>query len=92
VNGTLSQEQQERDMREYWFEGAIGRAYVLGSEMFGAIELGLGRKAVFQAIEDPRKLLQLYNRAIDAKPAHWGAACGHPMERSRSALAIGARR
>jgi hypothetical protein len=89
VNGTLSQEDQERDMREYWFEGAIGRAYVLGSEMFGAIELGLGRKAVFQAIQDPRQLLRLYNAAIDAKPELLKHCVRAPDRAVAHALAIG---
>jgi len=92
VSGTLTQQQHEQEMRDYWFEGAIGRAYVLGSEMFGAIELGLGRKAVFQAIEDPRRLLQLYNRAIDAKPGTLGRCVRAPDGAVAQSLAIGARR
>jgi len=92
IQGRLSQEELEKEMRDYWFEGAIGRAYVLGSEMFGAIELGLGRKAVFQAIEDPRKLLQLYNRAIDAKPELLHRCVRAPDRAVSQSLSIGGQR
>ena len=89
VHDSLSQDQLETEMRDYWFEGSIGRAYVLGSEMFGAIELGLGRKAVFQAIEDPRRLFQLYNRAIDANPKQLARCVRVPDGAVTQSLAIG---
>jgi hypothetical protein len=89
VNGAQTEEQLQDDMRDYWFHGAIGAGYVLGAEMVGAIELGLGRKAVFQAIEDPRKLFQLYNRAIDAKPDVLGRCVRMPDRAVAQALAIG---
>jgi hypothetical protein len=90
VHGTLSQEQLEAEMRDYWFEGSIGRAYVFGSEMFGAIELALGRRAVFAAIEDPRKLFQLYDRAIDRKPEMLARCIRVPERTVEQSLAIGA--
>lgn len=92
VSGALGQDQLQAEMRDYWFEGAIGRAYVLGSEMFGAIDLGLGRKAVFAAIQDPRKLFQLYDRALDRRPDLLGRCVRVPEQAVAQALAIGAAR
>jgi hypothetical protein len=89
VRDSLSQQQLETEMREYWFEGVIGRAYVFGSELFGAIELGLGRAAVFEAIEDPRKLFQLYNRALDADPGRLNRCVPMPDLSVKQALEIG---
>lgn len=65
---SLSQDQLDAELREYWFEGAIGRGYVFGSEMLGAIHFAFGRDSVFAAIEDPRRMFPLYNRALDARP------------------------
>ncbi len=92
VRGALSQDQLEADMRDYWLEGAIGRAYVLGSEMFGAIYLGLGRKAVFAAIEDPRRLFQLYDQALDKRSDLLGRCVRMPERAVEQALAIGKER
>ena len=89
VGDSLSQDQLETEMRDYWFEGAIGRAYVFGSEVFGAIELGLGRTAVFEAIEDPRQLFQLYNRAIEANPKQLARCVPMPERAVAQSLAIG---
>jgi hypothetical protein len=41
--------------------GAIGRAYVLGSEMFGAIYVAFGKEKVFKTMKNPRRLFSLYN-------------------------------
>jgi len=89
VHGALTQPELEAEMRGYWFEGAIGRAYVFGSEIFGAIELGLGRKAVYEAIEDPRRLFELYDRALDRRPDRLGRCVRMPESTVREALAIG---
>jgi hypothetical protein len=92
VHDSLGQEQLEAEMRDYWFEGAIGRAYVFGSEMLGAIELGLGRKAVFEAIEDPRRMFQLYNQAIEADPKQLARCVRVPDRAVRQSLGIGSKR
>src|SRR5262249_55891327 len=89
TKGALSQEELDREMREYWFNGAIGRAYVFGSEMFGAIYHGFGKDSVFAAIEDPRKMFQLYNRALDRKPALLKACVRMPKTSVTQALAVG---
>jgi len=86
---SLSQGQLEAEMRDYWFEGAIGRAYVFGSEMLGAIHLALGRDSVFAAIQDPRRMFQLYNRSLDAKPQALGRAVRMPDRAVDQALSIG---
>jgi hypothetical protein len=89
VHGTLTQDELDRDMREYWFDGAIGRAYVLGSELFGAIALGLGKDSVLVAIEDPRRLFQLYDQALDRKPTLFPNCVRMPEGTVAQALAIG---
>lgn len=53
-----------QDLRDYWMTGAVGRNYFLGSEFFGAIYFGMGKKGCFQAMEDPRRMFELYNQAI----------------------------
>jgi hypothetical protein len=92
AHDSLSQGQLEADMRDYWFEGAIGRAYVFGSEMLGAIELGLGRKAVFEAIEDPRRMFELYDRAIATHSKELARCVPVPDSTVRQSLDIGADR
>ena len=92
MRDSLSQEQLNAEMRDYWFEGDIGRAYVFGSEMLGAIQLGLGKPAVFKAIQDPRRMFQLYDRALDAKPELLGRCVRMPERSVEQALAIGSRR
>ena len=46
----------------------MGPAYFAGAELFGAIYFAFGKQGVFAAMEDPRKLFDLYNRAIDKEP------------------------
>jgi hypothetical protein len=92
VRDSLSQEQLDAEMREYWFEGMIGRAYVFGSEMLGAIHFAFGRDSVFAAVEDPRRMFQLYNRALDARPDTLRRCVRMPDRTVSQALAIGRRR
>jgi hypothetical protein len=85
--GELSEEGLSVELREYWLNGKIGRAYVLGAEMFGAIYYALGTEAVFAAMKDPRRLFALYNAALDAKP---GLRCPRvPEDAVERALSIG---
>jgi hypothetical protein len=87
--GDLSEEEWNTDMREYWLNGTVGRAYVIGSEMFGAIYVAFGKEKVFEAMRDPRKLFSLYNAALDAKPAVLSGCVRVPERAAKQALAIG---
>jgi hypothetical protein len=87
--GDLTEEQLNADMREYWLNGTVGRAYVIGSEMFGAIYVAFGKEKVFEAMRDPRRLFSLYNAALDAKPAVLGSCVRVPERAANQALAIG---
>lgn len=87
--GQLSEEALGTDMRDYWLNGKVGRAYVIGAEMFGAIYVAFGKEKVFEAMKDPRRLFSLYNAALDAKPAVLGA-CVRVTDRAvKQALSIG---
>ena len=89
VRGDLTQEQLDQDLRDYWFEGVIGRGYVFGSEMLGAIFHGLGKRAVFEAIEDPRRMFALYDRALDRRRDLLGRCVRMPKKSIEQSLAIG---
>ena len=90
LSGELTEEAFNADLRDYWLSGTIGRAYVLGAEMFGAIYFAFGKERVFIAMKDPRRLFALYNEALDAKPA-LGRCVRVPEQTVKQALAIGAR-
>lgn len=87
--GDLTEEQLNTEMREYWLNGVVGRAYVIGAEMFGAIYVAFGKEKVFEAMKDPRRLFSLYNAALDAKPAVLGGCVRVPEGAAKQALAIG---
>jgi hypothetical protein len=89
LSGELSEEALNADLREYWLSGAIGRAYVIGSEMFGAIHVAFGKEKVFEAMKDPRRLFSLYNAALDVKPAVLAGCVRVPERAAKQALAIG---
>ena len=91
LSGDLTEEAFHADLRDYWLSGAIGRAYVLGAEMFGAIHLAFGREKVFEAMKDPRRLFALYNEALDAKPRALARCLRVPERAVTQALAIGRR-
>ena len=90
--GALTQDELDSDMRSYWFEGSIGRAYVFGSEIFAAIHLAFGKKGVLQAIEDPRRLFRLYDAALDKRPKELAKCVRMPAATVAQALAIGTKR
>lgn len=87
--GALTQDQLDSDMRTYWFEGSIGRAYVFGSEVLAAIYLAFGKKGVLEAVEDPRRMFQLYDAALDKRPKELGKCVRVPEASVAQALAIG---
>ena len=89
LSGDLSSEAFDTDLREYWLSGAVGRAYVVGAEMFGAIHLAFGKEAVFAAMKDPRQLFSLYNKALDAKPKALARCVRVPENTAKQALALG---
>lgn len=88
LRGQLTQEDFDRELREYWFNGAIGRGYVLGSEMLGAIYLAFGKETVLNVMRDPRRLFELYNRALAAKPRMLGRCPRFPEGSAEKALSI----
>ena len=88
LRGQLTQGDFDRELREYWFNGAIGRGYVLGSEMLGAIYLAFGKRAVLDVMRDPRRLFQLYNMALAAKPRTLGRCPRFPEGVAKKALSI----
>jgi len=89
--GELTQNEFDTELRDYWLNGVVGRAYVLGSEMFGAIYTAFGKEAVFFAIQDPRRLFELYDAALDAKPEALKRCVRIPDKAVKQALAIGGR-
>ena len=89
LSGNLTDEALNTDLREYWLSGTVGRAYVIGSEMFGAIYIAFGKEKVFAAMKDPRQLFSLYNAALDAKPAVLASCIRVPERAVKQALAIG---
>jgi hypothetical protein len=88
-SGSLSEEDFQTEIRTYWLNGFIGRDYFLGCELFGAIFHAFGKKGVFAAMRDPRKLFELYDRALDAKPEILGRCFRIPESAVQTALAIG---
>lgn len=86
--GTLTEDTFNAELRDYWFNGAIGRGYVLGSDMFGAIHTAFGKAAAISAMQDPRKFFQLYNQALDAKPDLLKRCVRIPDKAVKQALAI----
>ena len=91
LSGDLTEEAFKTDLRDYWLSGLIGRAYVLGAEMFGAIHFAFGKEKVFAAMQDPRRLFALYNEALDAKPKEL-AQCVRVSEKAvQQSISIGTR-
>jgi hypothetical protein len=68
LSGELTEEAFDRDLREYWLNGTISRAYVVGADLFGAIYVAFGKEGLFTVMRDPRLVFQSYNAALDANP------------------------
>lgn len=64
-SGEMSKDELDLEIENYWVKGIKGRNYFIGSEIFGAIYHALGKDGVFTAIRDPRKMFELYNKAIE---------------------------
>jgi len=64
-DGTYTKDSIQSRMLHYWLSGGKGRAYFLGSELFGAIYQAFGRQQLFYTMENPRYLLRNYNNAIN---------------------------
>jgi len=86
--GELSEEALRNELRDYWLNGSVGRAYVIGAEMFGAIYFAHGKEGVFAAMKDPRRLFALYNEALDEKPELLGRCPRVPEKAVKQALRI----
>ncbi len=91
TSGALTAEGFDGDLRDYWLSGSIGRAYVLGSEIFGAIDTAFGKEAVFTAMRDPRRMFGLYNAALDAELQALSHCIRIPEKTVQQAMAIGNR-
>lgn len=89
VAGGLTQDAFDAEMRDYWFNGSIGRAYILGSDMLGAIYTAFGKEGVFTVLRDPRRMYAMYNSALDAKPDVLKRCVRIPDRAVKQALAIG---
>jgi hypothetical protein len=90
VSGELTDEEFNTELRDYWLSGLMGRAYVLGADMFGAIYLAFGKPGVFLVMKDPRKLFAMYNAALDSRPDVLQRCVRVPDATVKQALAIGA--
>ena len=89
VAGSLTEDAFNTELRDYWLNGTIGRAYVLGSEMFGAIYAAFGKAGALSAMQDPRQLFQMYNEALDMKPDLLKRCVRIPDKTVKQALTIG---
>jgi hypothetical protein len=89
VTGNLTEDAFNTELREYWLNGVIGRAYVLGSETFGAIYAAFGKTGAISAMQNPRQIFQMYNEALNAKPDLLKRCVRIPNKTVRQALAIG---
>jgi hypothetical protein len=87
--GELTEETFNAQLRDYWLNGTLGRAYVLGADMFGAIYLAFGQPGVFTVMKDPRRLFEIYNAALEAKPEALKRCVRVPEASVKKALAIG---
>lgn len=89
VAGNLTEDAFNTELRDYWMNGIIGRAYVLGSEMFGAIYAAFGKAGALSAMQDPRQLFQMYNEALDTKPDLLKCCVRIPDKTVKQTLTIG---
>ena len=66
--GKMDVNQFQNEIRTYWSTGIMGRQYFLGSEIIGAIYIGLGKDACFEVMTNPIIMLEYYNLARQKKP------------------------
>ena len=90
LEGRLTEEAFASELRDYWLSGSVGRAYVLGADMFAAIYLAFGKARVLSVMEDPTTLFESYNAALAARPEILGRCPRVPDVAVAQALALGA--
>ncbi len=54
----------------YWLSGYKGKAYFIGSELYGAVYFTFGKQTAFSAMTEPTKLFHLYNQAINKRKSN----------------------
>lgn len=89
VSGELTNDAFSAELRDYWLNGLVGRAYVLGADMVGAIYTAFGKGGLFSAMQNPRGFFELYNKALDENPAALKRCARIPDKAVKQALAIG---
>lgn len=48
----------------YWLSGYKGKAYFIGSELYGSIYIAFGKQIALETITKPTQLFKLYNQAV----------------------------
>jgi hypothetical protein len=70
ASGYINRDSFNKLLGDYWLNGAAKPPlYFWGSELVGIIYWGLGKKAVFDVMNDPKKLFFYYNKALKKKPS-----------------------
>ncbi|HEY6951435.1 MAG TPA: DUF5700 domain-containing putative Zn-dependent protease [Bacteroidota bacterium] len=87
-SGHMTEKQLEAETGSYWLGGLKGPAYFVGSEIFGAIVHALGKEGAFVAMQDPRRIFELYDRALKSNPELLGRCFVIPDSTVRHALAL----
>jgi hypothetical protein len=90
--GKLTEEQYNKETSDYWQNShkyPLPPYYFFGSELFGAIYLGLGKDACFEAIRDPRLIFDYYDKALDSRKDILGKCPRIPRETVEHALRLG---
>jgi len=87
--GDLTEEELNREIREFWLMGFVQPLYFVGSELFGAIYYGFGREACFDAMRDPRLIFDLYNRSLQRRPELLGKCPPIPASTAENARLLG---
>lgn len=89
-SGQMTEKDLTKEMKEYWFTGGVVYpVYFVGSELFGAIYIGMGKEAAFEAMKNPRRMFELYNKAIDRRPDILKDCPKIPETSVKNALLIG---
>jgi hypothetical protein len=90
--GKLTEEQFDKELSDYWQNShkyPLPPYYFFGSELFGAIYLGLGKDACFEAIRDPRLIFDYYDKALEARKDILGNCPRIPKATVEHALRLG---
>ena len=88
-SGSMSRQELETEISQFWLSGYVSPVYFIGSELFGAVYYGHGKQGAFTAMRDLRKLFSLYNEAIKARPDVLGRCYLIPDSTVQHALDIG---